>query len=81
MTKHTHSTSPATNPTIILIPQFRAVINGRVITPEDADYDEARAPSSTVQSTATRRSSSGLRTLPTSRTSSRSPERVGLSSP
>jgi hypothetical protein len=39
MTKHTLSTSPATNPTIILIPQFRAVINGRVITPEDASYE------------------------------------------
>src|SRR5215211_60217 len=38
MTNHTHSISPETNPTTILIPQFRAVINGRVITPEDGGY-------------------------------------------
>jgi hypothetical protein len=41
MTKQTHSTSPETNP--ISIPQLRAVLNGRVIAPDDAAYDEARA--------------------------------------
>jgi FAD/FMN-containing dehydrogenase len=40
MTEHTHSRSPKTNP--ISIPQLRAVFNGRVITPEDAAYDQAR---------------------------------------
>jgi FAD/FMN-containing dehydrogenase len=43
MTKQTHSTSPETNPTTISIPQLRAVLNGRVITPDEASYDEARA--------------------------------------
>src|SRR5215211_6107845 len=41
MTKQTPSTSPENNP--ISIPQLRAVLNGRVITPEDDAYDEARA--------------------------------------
>jgi FAD/FMN-containing dehydrogenase len=41
MTEHTHSGSPETNP--ISIPQLRAALNGRVITPDDAGYDEARA--------------------------------------
>src|SRR5215218_1373237 len=41
MTKQTPSTSPENNP--ISIPQLRAVLNGRVITPDDAAYDEARA--------------------------------------
>jgi FAD/FMN-containing dehydrogenase len=40
MTEHTHSGSPETNP--ISIPQLRSVLNGRVITPDDAGYDEAR---------------------------------------
>ena len=40
MTEHTHSGSPKTNP--ISIPQLRAVFNDRVITPDDASYDEAR---------------------------------------
>lgn len=40
MTEHTDPTSPQTNP--ISIPQLRAVLNGRVITPQDAAYDEAR---------------------------------------
>ena len=43
MTKQTHSRSPETNPTTTSIPQLRAVLNGRVITPNDAGYDEARA--------------------------------------
>jgi FAD/FMN-containing dehydrogenase len=44
MTKQTpHSTSPQTNPTTISIAQLRATLNGRVITPEDATYDAARA--------------------------------------
>ena len=43
MTKQPHSTSPGTDPTAISIAQLRAVLNGRVITPEDAGYDEARA--------------------------------------
>jgi len=43
MREHTHSTSPETNPTTISIPQLRAVLNGRVIAPNNAGYDEARA--------------------------------------
>ena len=43
MTKQNHSTSPETDPTAISLAQLRAVLNGRVITPEDATYDEARA--------------------------------------
>jgi len=43
MRKHSHSTSPETNSTAISIPELRAGLNGRVITPEDAGYDEARA--------------------------------------
>src|SRR5215207_10189992 len=42
MTRHDRSTSPETNPAAISIPQLCAVINGRVITPEDDGYDEAR---------------------------------------
>ena len=41
MTKQTHSTSPETDPAIS-IPKLRAALNGRVITPEDPTYDEAR---------------------------------------
>ena len=43
MTKQTRLTSPETNPTTVSIPEFRAVLNGRVIAPDDAGYDEARA--------------------------------------
>jgi FAD/FMN-containing dehydrogenase len=43
MTEHDRSTSPQTNPTTsISIPQLRATFKCRVITPEDAGYDEAR---------------------------------------
>jgi FAD/FMN-containing dehydrogenase len=38
-----HSTSPETNPTSISIPQLRSDLKGRVIAPDDPDYDEARA--------------------------------------
>src|SRR5215207_6203859 len=43
MTKHAHSTSPGNNTGTVSIPQLRAVLNGRVIAPDDAGYDEARA--------------------------------------
>ena len=42
MTKQTRSTAPETNSTTISIPQLRAALNGRVITPDDTTYDEAR---------------------------------------
>ncbi len=42
MTKQTRLTSPETNPTTISIPELRAALNGRVIAPDDAGYDEAR---------------------------------------
>jgi FAD/FMN-containing dehydrogenase len=42
MRQHTRSNSPETNPTAISIPKLRTALNGRVITPEDATYDEAR---------------------------------------
>jgi FAD/FMN-containing dehydrogenase len=42
MTEHDRSRSPETNPAAISIPQLRAVLNGRVITPEADGYDEAR---------------------------------------
>jgi FAD/FMN-containing dehydrogenase len=41
MTKHTRSNSPETSSTIS-IPQLHAVLNGRVITPEDTSYEKAR---------------------------------------
>jgi hypothetical protein len=37
-----HSTSPVTNPTTLSISKLRAVLNGRVIAPDDPRYDEAR---------------------------------------
>jgi FAD/FMN-containing dehydrogenase len=42
MTKQTRLTSPVTNPTTVSISELRAVLNGRVIAPDDAGYDEAR---------------------------------------
>jgi FAD/FMN-containing dehydrogenase len=42
MTEHTDPTSSQTNPIGVSIPQLRATLNGRVITPQDAAYDEAR---------------------------------------
>ena len=42
MTKQTRLTSPETNPTTISIPELRAALNGRVIAPDAAGYDEAR---------------------------------------
>src|SRR5215218_425516 len=43
MTKPTHSQPPMANHTIVSIPELRAVLNGRVISPEDAAYDTVRA--------------------------------------
>ena len=43
MTKQTRLTSPETNPTTITISELRAAFNSRVIAPDDAGYDEARA--------------------------------------
>src|SRR3712207_2133832 len=42
MTRQNHSTSQESDPTNISIPQLRATLNGRVITPDDPGYDEAR---------------------------------------
>src|SRR5919199_1457129 len=41
MTKHIHSISPRTTPSISIL-QLRAVLKGRVIAPDDAAYDKAR---------------------------------------
>ena len=43
MTKQTRLTSPENNPTTITIPELRAALNGQVIAPDAAGYDEARA--------------------------------------
>ena len=43
MTKQTHSQRPMANHTTVSIPELRAVLNGRVISPEDADYAMVRA--------------------------------------
>jgi FAD/FMN-containing dehydrogenase len=43
MTKQTHSQSPMANHTTVSIPELRTVLNGRVISPEDAVYDTVRA--------------------------------------
>jgi FAD/FMN-containing dehydrogenase len=43
VTKQTRLTSPETNPTTITISELRAAFNGRVIAPDAAGYDEARA--------------------------------------
>jgi hypothetical protein len=40
--KNNRSTSPETSFTSISIPQLHAALNGRVIAPDDAGYDEAR---------------------------------------
>jgi len=42
VTNTNRSTSPKTNTTTISIPQLRAALNGRVVAPGDAGYDEAR---------------------------------------
>ena len=42
MTRQTHSTPPENNQTSSFIAQLRAALNGRVITPEEPTYDEAR---------------------------------------
>ncbi|HSK98971.1 MAG TPA: FAD-dependent oxidoreductase, partial [Rubrobacteraceae bacterium] len=42
MTKETHSQPPMANHTTVSIPELRAVLNGRVISPEDAAYDTVR---------------------------------------
>jgi FAD/FMN-containing dehydrogenase len=43
MTKEPHSQPPMANHTTVSIPELRAVLNGRVISPEDAAYDTVRA--------------------------------------
>ena len=43
MTKQTHSQPPMANHTTVSIPELRAVLKGRVISPEDAAYDTVRA--------------------------------------
>ena len=43
MTKQTRLTLPEANPTTISLPEFGASLDGRVIAPDDAGYDEARA--------------------------------------
>jgi FAD/FMN-containing dehydrogenase len=42
VTKKNHSRLPETNSTTIFIPQLRSALNGRVIAPDDARYDQAR---------------------------------------
>ena len=42
MTKETHSQPPMANHTTVSILELRAVLNGRVISPEDAAYDAVR---------------------------------------
>jgi len=43
MTKQTGLTSPETDPSTITIPELRAAFNDRMIAPDVAGYDEARA--------------------------------------
>jgi hypothetical protein len=42
MTEQARSTLAGTNPATISIPQLRPALNGRVMRPGDAGYDEAR---------------------------------------
>jgi FAD/FMN-containing dehydrogenase len=42
MTEQARSTLPGTNPATISVPQLRAALNERVLTPGDDGYDEAR---------------------------------------
>ena len=42
MTQQNYSISPETGTTAVSIPRLRSLLNGRVVTSDDARYDEAR---------------------------------------
>src|SRR5215208_6075364 len=75
MTKQTPSQPPMANHTTVSIPELRAVLKGRVISPEDAAYDTVRAVFYGARSPA-RLSLSGSPTPPTFHISYRSRARV-----